>query len=120
MKKYILTIAFVLFSVSVCQAGGCSEKIKSIETEIEIAKKHDNTSKVRGLERALSSAKQNCNDESLAEKKANKIKDKQLDVIKAQKEVDEAIAQDKPQNKINKKIFKLNEQKQELQDELEN
>lgn len=118
MTKLFLAFAMCMIFTSAALAETCQEKVKSIQTEIDHAKKHNNTKRLDGLETALKKTQSNCTDQKLADHKKNKIRDRQADVDKAQQKLDAAIAEKRSPKKIEKMQRKLEEQKQELLKEM--
>ena len=114
MKRIFLTLTLIL-STSL-YAETCKEKITSIETKIEYAKKYNNKNQLRGLEIALAEAKSNCSDEKLRAARNAKVQDKEEDVKEAQAELKEAKNKLKSEKKIKDKQAKLNKKIKELED----
>ena len=94
MKKTLLAaiVPVALLGASSAFAGNvdCATKIRAIETQIDHAKQHGNTSRIAGLQDALANTKANCSNAGLAERADRKMRDAQQDVDKAQAEVREA------------------------------
>lgn len=120
MTKLLFTLAACMIFTPAAFAETCQDKVKSIQSEIDYARKNSNTKRLSGLEVALKNAQNNCTDAKLLEKQESKIHARQKDIDKAQKELDTAIAEKRSQKKIIKMQRKLEEQKQELLQEIEN
>src|SRR5690606_11283043 len=77
----------VVFSLALCLSGpalasgpACAKKIAGIETQIQHAKESGNQNRIRGLERALSAARNHCTDAGLISGKEEKIAEEQDDI----------------------------------------
>ncbi len=101
--------------------NGCEIKKQKIETQIEYAKKYNNTHQIEGLQRALDNVNTYCTPESLYRDAKKKVAEKQEKV----KEREAELLEEKQKNnsdKINKRERKLAEAQNELkaaQDELD-
>ena len=121
MHKNTFTFIFSVFvNISLAFAanaeGVCERKIRSIEQQIAIAKQHNNTDKVLGLQKALRNVNLWCTEEGeLAEAEID-VLEKQEKVQEREEELAEAIAEGKGDKKIAKHRQKLEEAKKELLD----
>jgi len=105
----VATISFLLAMSSTTYAGqltGCAAKKNELETQITYAKKHDNTYRIQGLEKALKEINENCTDESLKTKRMKKITEKEQKVAERKHDLKEAKETGNP-DKIKKKERKL-------------
>lgn len=91
---------------------GCAAKKQSIERELAYAREHNNSSRVRGLERALAAAS-DCDDAKLQREREDKIRDAEKKV----KEREEELAEEKAEGK-RKDIQKAERKLKEAQDDL--
>lgn len=114
MKLFSIVFATTLLSLNAF-ADTCGEKILDIQEKIEKAQKRGQTSKIKGLETALSQTQANCTDESLQAAKLEKIRDQEEDVTEARQELEEAKTENKSAAKIKKKQAKLDREIQELE-----
>ena len=74
-RKLFLALPLVFLTFSFAHAEpalkGCAAKKQAIETELDYARKHNNSHQIVGLEKALKEVAENCTDEKLrAERKA--------------------------------------------------
>ncbi|EKT57107.1 DUF1090 domain-containing protein [Providencia burhodogranariea] len=121
MRKLLITtstMAFLLVSTSTMAAkpqNGCDIKKQEIETQIEYAKKHNNTYRIAGLQTALDNVNTYCTPESL-------YRDSQKDVAEKLEKVQEReaeLSEEKQKgnsNKIAKRERKLQEAQAELKE----
>lgn len=117
-----LPLVFLTFSFAHAEPAlkGCAAKKHSIETQLDYARKYNNSYQIIGLEKALKDVSENCTDEKLRAERKAKISEKMRKVSEKEAELNDAKAQGK-QKKITKKMEKLEKAKQELkeaQDEL--
>ena len=117
-----LPLVFITFSFAHAEPAlkGCAAKKHSIETQLDYARKYNNSYQIIGLEKALKDVSENCTDEKLRAERKAKISEKMRKVSEREAELNNAKAQGK-QKKITKKMEKLEKAKQELkeaQDEL--
>ena len=117
-----LPLVFITFSFAHAEPAlkGCAAKKHSIETQLDYARKYNNSYQIIGLEKALKDVSENCTDEKLRAERKAKISEKTRKVSEREAELNDAKAQGK-QKKITKKMEKLEKAKQELkeaQDEL--
>ena len=113
--KYRIALALTLLSVSAMSqaASPCQEKEQEITREISYAEKHNNQSRVEGLNKALHEVRTTCSDSKLRAEHQRKIA-RQKDEV-AERREDLAKAKQKGDaDKINKRQHKLNEAQQEL------
>ncbi|MBD1577724.1 MULTISPECIES: DUF1090 domain-containing protein [Vibrio] len=92
---------------------GCAEKTCQIETQLEMAKLHDNQDKEAGLTTALQQAKLHCTDASLESNLYDDISDVQKDMAEHKADLVEAM-QDNKADKIKKYQDKIAEDEQKL------
>lgn len=107
MRKYTLSLVSVLlcFGLSSVQAQtslGCEQKAQSIERKIEQAKRHGNTHREQGLQRALLNVRTHCTDDSLIAEIDENIAEQQADI----NELLEDIAEVRAEGNV-KKVTKL-------------
>lgn len=93
--------------------NGCDIKKQRIETQIDYAKKHGNTHRIAGLQKALDNVNTYCTPESL-------YRDSQKNVAEKQEKVQEREAEllEEKQKGNNDKIAKRERKLQEAQAEL--
>lgn len=70
--------------------GGCEYKRQQVERQIDYARAHNNTHRVAGLQEALREINVNCTDNSLLEKKKNRVAEKQRKVTERLQELEQA------------------------------
>lgn len=117
-----LPLVFITFSFAHAEPAlkGCAAKKHSIETQLDYARKYNNSYQIIGLEKALKDVSENCTDEKLRAERKAKISEKTRKVSEREAELNDAKAQGN-RKKITKKMEKLEKAKQELkeaQDEL--
>lgn len=108
-------------SLAHASPNGCEIKKQKIETQIEYAKKHNNTHRVAGLQTALDNVNTYCTPESLYRESQENVAEKQKKVKEREAELLEEKQKGKT-DKISKRERKLKEAQEELkeaQDELE-
>ena len=113
--KYRIALALTLLSVSAMSqaASPCQEKEQEITREISYAEKHNNQSRIDGLNRALHEVRTTCSDSKLRAEHQRKIA-RQKDEV-AERRDDLAKAKQKGDaDKISKREHKLKETQQEL------
>lgn len=112
---FIMAVATLSFSSLANNYDGltCSGKKSAIQTQIDFAKKANNTYQVQGLEKALSDVNTYCNNSDLENKYKNKIQDKLQDVKEQEADLQEAKLKGNAV-KIAKREAKLAEDQQEL------
>lgn len=91
----------------------CASKKQAIETQIDYAKKNNNTHRVQGLEKALSDVNAYCTNDSLEAKYKERVQEKTNKVAEREQELAEAKAKG-DMKKIAKQEAKLQENKAEL------
>ncbi len=117
-----LPLVFITFSFAHAEPAlkGCAAKKHSIETQLDYARKYNNSYQIIGLEKALKDVSENCTDEKLRAERKAKISEKTRKVSEREAELNDAKAQGN-RKKTTKKMEKLEKAKQELkeaQDEL--
>ncbi|CAM1645793.1 DUF1090 domain-containing protein [Bartonella apihabitans] len=117
-----LPLVFITFSFAHAEPAlkGCAAKKHSIETQLDYARKYNNSYQINGLEKALKDVSENCTDEKLRAERKAKMSEKTRKVSEREAELNDAKAQGN-RKKITKKMEKLEKAKQELkeaQDEL--
>lgn len=115
-----IAIAVTLFSLTLAQAAmaqseRCDAKRSALENEIAYAKAHGNSSRVTGLETALSKLKANCTDASLDASNERKIRAAQEKVDQRERDLEKARSEGKSQSKIAQRQRKVDEAHEELQ-----
>ena len=113
--KYRIALALILISVSaMSQASSpCQEKEQEIAREISYAEKHNNQSRIDGLNKALHEVRTTCSDSKLRAEHQRKIA-RQKDEV-AERRDDLAKAKQKGDaDKISKREHKLKEAETEL------
>ena len=113
--KYRIALAISLFALSAGSYANtlCQEKEQDIQREISYAEKHNNQSRIDGLNKALHEVRTTCSDSKLRAEHQRKIA-RQKDEV-AERREDLAKAKQKGDaDKINKRQHKLNEAQQEL------
>lgn len=113
--KYRIALALTLLSVSAMSqaASPCQEKEQEITREISYAEKHNNQSRVEGLNKALHEVRTTCSDSKLRAEHQRKIA-RQKDEV-AERREDLAKAKQKGDaDKISKREHKLKEAEAEL------
>ncbi|MFV9375756.1 DUF1090 domain-containing protein [Citrobacter portucalensis] len=115
--KYRIALAISLFALS---AGSyattlCQEKEQDIQREISYAEKHNNQSRINGLNKALSEVRANCTDSKLRANHQKKIAEQKNEIAERQRDLAEA-KQKGDAEKIAKREHKLAEAQQELKE----
>lgn len=113
--KYRIALALTLLSVSaMSQASSpCQEKEQEIAREISYAEKHNNQSRIDGLNKALHEVRTTCSDSKLRAEHQRKIARQKGEV--AERRDDLATAKQKGDaDKISKREHKLKEAETEL------
>lgn len=120
--RSVVSLSLGLFCLPVLANNpACQYKASEIETQIQHARAHGNTHRVRGLERALANVKAHCSDTDLLREKREQIRDQQEDIQEIVLELQEKRAQgrqDKVQ-KLERKLAREREELTQLQDELQ-
>lgn len=120
--------AWMMTPPALADAPNCKAKISSIQTQLEVAKKFNNTNEIAGLQSALARTQANCTDAGLIQQAERKVRDKEQDVAKAQDKLTEATAVlhdaeaagntrniTKARKKLEERHSKLQEKSDELQ-----
>jgi len=94
---------------------GCMKKQQAVERQLAIARQHNNTHKVEGLERALANIKSWCSENNMRAKADYEVWEKQREVEERRQELEEAKAGGKAK-KIAKREEKLREAEKELRE----
>jgi len=112
-----LPLVFITFSFAHAEPAlkGCAAKKHSIETQLDYARKCNNSYQIIGLEKALKDVSENCTDEKLRAERKAKISEKTRKVSEREAELNDAKAQGN-RKKITKKMEKLEKAKQELKE----
>lgn len=113
--KYRIALALTLLSLSAASqaASLCKEKENEILREISYAEKHNNQSRVDGLNKALHEVRTNCSDSKLRADHERKIADQKEKVEERRRDLAEA-KQKGDADKISKREHKLKESESEL------
>jgi len=121
MRKTLMTTmttVLILAGTSAMAASpnnGCQIKKQKIETQIEYAKKHGNTHRIAGLQRALDNVNTYCTPESLYRNSQKNVAEKQEKVQEREAELLEE-KQKGDSGKIAKRERKLKEAQEELKE----
>lgn len=114
--------ALVLSSLAVAgeEAGGtlCAIKRDDVQTQLEYAREHHNSHRVRGLERALAAIEENCTDEGLLREAQEEVDEHRAEVEERQADLDEALAE-QDDEEIREREAKLDEATRELDASIE-
>lgn len=102
------------FAADCAELVGCDRKFCEIEKQIEYAKANNNAHKLKGLNEALSEAKENCTNQSLYEEVQEDISETQADIAEYQADLTEAEAAGKA-DKVTKYNNKIKEEQKKLQ-----
>lgn len=115
--KYRIALAVGLFAISVGSYANtlCQEKEQDIQREISYAEKHNNQSRIDGLNKALSEVRENCTDSKLRASHQKKITEQKNEVAERQRDLAEA-KQKGDADKIEKREHKLAEAQKELKE----
>lgn len=113
--RYRIVLALSLFSLSAASQAVslCQEKEQDILREISYAEKHNNQSRVHGLNKALTEVKANCTDSKLRADHQKKIAEQKEEVAERQQDLTEA-QQKGDADKVTKREHKLREAQEEL------
>lgn len=113
--RYRIVLALSLLSLSVASQAVslCQEKEQDILREISYAEKHNNQSRVDGLNTALKELKANCTDSKLRADHQKKIAEQKEEVAERQQDLTEA-QQKGDADKVTKREHKLKEAQEEL------
>ncbi|MWN06426.1 DUF1090 domain-containing protein [Gilliamella sp. Pas-s95] len=91
----------------------CESKKQTIETQIDYAKKNNNSHQVQGLEKALHDVNNYCSNDELEEKYNKKIQEKTDKVVERTQELNQAKTKG-DEHKIAKQQVKLADAEKEL------
>lgn len=114
--KYTIAILLALaFFSSVARAAlsPCQEKEQDIQREIHYAEKHNNQSRINGLNKALSAVSANCRDSQVRSDHQKKIAEQKETVAERKQDLQKA-RQSGDADKIKKYDNKLQEAQQQL------
>lgn len=113
--KYRIVLALTLISLSagVYAISPCQEKEQDIQREIQYAEKHNNQSRINGLNKALSEVRANCSDSKLRADHQKRISDQKTKVAERKHELTQAQAKGDA-DKISKREHKLREAQDDL------
>lgn len=111
--RTVLAIALLSLTSAAHASSLCSEKEQDIQREIGYAEKHQNKSRVDGLNKALKEVRANCTDSSLRADHQKKINEQKAEITERKADLKEA--RDKGDaDKISKREQKLSEAEHEL------
>ncbi|MEZ2416330.1 DUF1090 domain-containing protein [Luteibacter sp. RCC_6_2] len=111
----VLLASFFYPALSLAQASGCDAKRQAIESEISYAESHGNTSRVKGLQKALAEVKDHCTDASLRRASEQKVVKAQEKLAERERELQVAKEQGKSQSKISDRQRKVDEAHADLE-----
>lgn len=113
--NYRIALALTLLSLSaVSQAATpCQEKEQEIQREISYAEKHNNQSRIDGLNKALREVRASCSDSKLRAAHQKKIAEQKEEIAQRRRELTEA-KQKGDADKISKREHKLKEAQEQL------
>lgn len=111
-----LAVSMLLSQPALAQSGKvtCESKQADITRDLEHAKAKGQTSRVRGLEKALRETKANCSDAKLEQEQASRLARQEKKVAERARDLKEAQAKGKP-SKIAEREAKLAEEKAVLE-----
>ncbi len=106
--NYRIALGLALFSLSTASFASslCQEKEQDIQREISYAEKHNNQSRINGLNKALSEVKANCSDSKLRAEHKEEVAERRRDLAEAKEKGDA--------DKVAKREQKLQEAQNEL------
>ena len=115
--KYRIALAVTLFALSASSYANtlCQEKEHDIQREISYAEKHNNQSRINGLNKALSEVQANCSDSKLRAEHQKKIAEQKDEIAERKRDLAEA-KQKGDTDKITKRERKLAEAQTELKE----
>jgi chromosome segregation ATPase len=115
--KYRIALAVTLFALSASSYANtlCQEKEHDIQREISYAEKHNNQSRINGLNKALSEVRANCSDSKLRAEHQKKIEEQKDEIAERKRDLAEA-KQKGDTDKITKRERKLAEAQTELKE----
>lgn len=111
--RTVLAIALLSLTSAAQASSLCSEKEQDIQREIGYAEKHQNQSRVDGLNKALKEVRANCTDSSLRVAHQKKITEQKAEITERKADLNEARAKGDA-DKISKREQKLAEAEHEL------
>lgn len=111
--RIFLALGLVSLSAATFAATPCQEKEQDIQREIHYAQKHNNQSRIDGLNKALREVKDHCSDSQLRADHQKKIAKQKDEVAERRHDLDEAKAKGDT-DKISKREHKLAEAQEEL------
>ncbi|MBB1202611.1 DUF1090 domain-containing protein [Enterobacteriaceae bacterium 89] len=113
--KHRIILAFGLLAISSAAfaSSPCQEKEQSIQREIKYAEKHNNQSRIDGLNKALREVKDHCSDSQVRADHQKKIAEQKEEVAERRHDLEEAKAKGDA-GKISKREHKLTEAQDEL------
>ncbi len=113
--NYRIALGFALFSLSTASFASslCQEKEQDIQREISYAEKHNNQSRINGLNKALSEVKANCSDSKLRADHQHKIAEQKEEIAERRRDLAEAKEKGDA-DKVAKREQKLQEAQNEL------
>ncbi len=113
--KYRIALALALISLSTASQAVslCQEKEEDIQKEITYAQKHNNQSRIDGLNKALKEVRANCTDSKLRADHQKKIAGQKEEIAERKQDLQEA-KQKGDADKVTKREHKLQEAQNEL------
>ena len=113
--NYRIALGLALFSLSTASFASSlfQEKEQDIQREISYAEKHNNQSRINGLNKALSEVKANCSDSKLRADHQRKIAEHKEEVAERRRDLAEAKEKGDA-DKVAKREQKLQEAQNEL------
>lgn len=115
--RYAMVLLSLLLTSGLAQAQDCSQKEVEIQRQLENAREHRNSGRIRGLEAALKSVQENCTNSDLRTKRQHAIDDARNEVAERKADLQEAIDSGSAE-KIKIRQHKLAEAQEELRDAL--
>ncbi|MCS2148488.1 DUF1090 domain-containing protein [Scandinavium manionii] len=111
--RIFLALGLVTMSAGAFASTPCQEKEQDIQREIHYAEKHNNQSRIDGLNNALREVKDNCSDSKLRADHQKKIAEQKEEITERRHDLDEAKTKGDA-DKISKREHKLTEAQQQL------
>ncbi|UYM54331.1 DUF1090 domain-containing protein [Leclercia adecarboxylata] len=113
--NYRIALGLALFSLSTVSFASslCQEKEQDIQREISYAEKHNNQSRINGLNKALREVKANCSDSKLRADHQHKIAEQKEEIAERRRDLAEAKEKGDA-DKVAKREQKLQEAQNEL------
>ncbi len=109
-----LTISSFSFATTDCaHLKGCAEKTCQVNKQIILAKKVNNTDKLKGLNKALEEIKEHCNDDEIIADIEKNISEAKEELAEHKEELKEAKVEQK-NDKIEKYTMKIKENEAEI------